>query len=105
VVTAIPLLLFAAGARRLKLATVGLIQYIGPTIQLALGVLLFGEPFDSAKLFGFSLIWLACCCIRRPACCRCGHKSAWLPEQFPSSARFYRAFLRLAAWGWLSLAG
>jgi chloramphenicol-sensitive protein RarD len=59
VVTAIPLLLFAAGARRLKLATVGLIQYIGPTIQLALGVLLFGEPFDRAKLAGFSLIWLA----------------------------------------------
>lgn len=59
VVTAIPLLLFAAGARRLKLATVGLIQYIGPTIQLALGVLLFGEPFDSAKLAGFCLIWLA----------------------------------------------
>ncbi|RMD00207.1 EamA family transporter RarD [Aquitalea palustris] len=59
VVTAVPLLLFAAGARRLKLATVGLIQYIGPTIQLALGVWLFGEPFDSAKLLGFCLIWLA----------------------------------------------
>ncbi|WP_239688688.1 hypothetical protein [Aquitalea magnusonii] len=37
----------------------GLIQYIGPTIQLALGVWLFGEPFDSAKLLGFCLIWLA----------------------------------------------
>ncbi|RQO77501.1 EamA family transporter RarD [Aquitalea sp. FJL05] len=59
VVTAIPLLLFAAGARRLKLATVGLIQYIGPTIQLALGVWVFGEAFDSAKLVGFCLIWLA----------------------------------------------
>ena len=59
VVTAVPLLLFAAGARRLKLATVGLIQYIGPTIQLALGVLLFGEAFDNGKLLGFCLIWLA----------------------------------------------
>ncbi|WP_293760702.1 EamA family transporter RarD [uncultured Aquitalea sp.] len=59
VVTAIPLLLFASGARRLKLATVGLIQYVGPSIQLGLGVLLFGEPFDSARLAGFALIWTA----------------------------------------------
>ncbi|POZ63549.1 EamA family transporter RarD [Chromobacterium alticapitis] len=59
VVTAVPLLMFAAGARRLKLATVGVIQYIGPTIQLALGVLLFGEPFGADRALGFSLIWAA----------------------------------------------
>ena len=59
VVTAIPLLLFASGARRLKLATLGLIQYLGPTIQLGLGVWLFGEPFDQARAMGFALIWLA----------------------------------------------
>ncbi|NHR05243.1 EamA family transporter RarD [Chromobacterium haemolyticum] len=59
VVTAVPLLLFAAGARRLKLATVGVIQYIGPSIQLALGVLLFGEAFDSGRAIGFGLIWAA----------------------------------------------
>ena len=59
VVTAVPLLLFAAGARRLKLATVGVIQYIGPSIQLALGVLLFGEAFDSGRALGFGLIWAA----------------------------------------------
>ncbi|XLM20943.1 EamA family transporter RarD, partial [Chromobacterium piscinae] len=57
VVTAVPLLMFAAGARRLKLATVGLIQYIGPSIQLALGVLLYGEPFGLDRALGFALIW------------------------------------------------
>ncbi|MBC7955140.1 MAG: EamA family transporter RarD [Cytophagales bacterium] len=58
-ITAIPLLLFAAGARRISLTTLGLLQYIGPTIQLALGLWLFHEPFSVARLFGFALIWLA----------------------------------------------
>jgi len=58
-ITAIPLLLFAAGARRISLTTLGLLQYIGPTIQLALGLWLFHEPFSAARLFGFALIWLA----------------------------------------------
>lgn len=58
-ITAIPLLLFAAGARRISLTTLGLLQYIGPTIQLALGLWLFHEPFSAARLAGFVLIWLA----------------------------------------------
>jgi len=57
--TALPLLLFAAGARRISLTTLGLLQYIGPTIQLALGVWLYREPFAGSRLFGFALIWLA----------------------------------------------
>jgi chloramphenicol-sensitive protein RarD len=57
--TAIPLLLFAAGARRIPMTTLGLLQYIGPSIQLALGVWLFGEPFGGATLLGFALIWSA----------------------------------------------
>jgi chloramphenicol-sensitive protein RarD len=57
--TAVPLLLFAAGARRVSLTTLGLLQYIGPTIQLILGVWLFNEPFGGARLAGFALIWLA----------------------------------------------
>jgi chloramphenicol-sensitive protein RarD len=57
--TALPLLLFAAGARRLSLATVGLVQYVSPTIQLALGVWVFHEPFDRARLLGFGFIWAA----------------------------------------------
>ena len=55
--TAVPLMLFAAAARRLKLATVGLFQYLSPSLQLAIGVVIFGEPFDGQRLAGFVLIW------------------------------------------------
>jgi len=58
-ITAIPLLLFAFGARRISMTTLGLMQYIGPTIQFGLGVWLFGEPFTGARLAGFGFIWLA----------------------------------------------
>jgi chloramphenicol-sensitive protein RarD len=58
-VTAIPLLLFAAGARRIRLATLGLLQYLAPSIQFMLGVWLFHEAFSPGRLLGFSLIWLA----------------------------------------------
>jgi chloramphenicol-sensitive protein RarD len=58
-VTAVPLLLFAAGARRIPLATLGLLQYIGPTLQFVLGVWLFREPLEISRLIGFMLIWLA----------------------------------------------
>lgn len=57
--TAIPLLLFAAGARRIPMATLGLLQYISPTLQFALGVWVFHEAFDPARLAGFVLIWAA----------------------------------------------
>jgi chloramphenicol-sensitive protein RarD len=57
--TALPLLLFAAGARRLPLTTIGLVQYLSPTLQLALGVWVFHEPFDRARLVGFAFIWAA----------------------------------------------
>lgn len=58
-ITAIPLLLFAAGARRLSLTTLGLLQYIGPTIQLGVAVGLLGEPFSTERLTGFACIWAA----------------------------------------------
>jgi chloramphenicol-sensitive protein RarD len=58
-VTAIPLLLFAAGARRIRMSTLGLLQYIGPTIQFVLGVWLFNEPFSGLRIVGFLLIWAA----------------------------------------------
>jgi len=57
--TAIPLLLFAAGARRLTLATMGTLQYLSPTIQFLLGVTWFGEPLEPTRLVGFALIWTA----------------------------------------------
>ena len=57
--TAIPLLLFAAGARRITLTTLGVLQYIGPTLQFMLGVWLYGESLTPARLIGFVLIWAA----------------------------------------------
>ena len=58
-VTAIPLLLFSAGARRVPLSTMGILQYLTPTILLFLGTLLYGEPFAGPRLAGFALIWTA----------------------------------------------
>jgi chloramphenicol-sensitive protein RarD len=57
--TAIPLLLFAAGARRIPMATLGLLQYISPSIQFMLGVWLYHEPLQASRLLGFALIWTA----------------------------------------------
>ena len=59
IVTAVPLFLFAYGARRLPYSTVGVLQYIGPSLQLACGVLFFGESFGSARAAGFGLLWAA----------------------------------------------
>ena len=58
-ITAIPLLLFAAAARRLSMATLGIVQYLGPSIQFLLGVWVFNEPFSAGRLIGFGGIWLA----------------------------------------------
>lgn len=57
-ITAIPLLMFAAAARRIPLATLGLMQYISPTIQLLIGVWLYHEQFSHERLLGFLGIWL-----------------------------------------------
>lgn len=56
-VTALPLLLFASAARRMKYATIGLIQYIGPTIQFMLAIFLYREPLTTTHLITFPLIW------------------------------------------------
>jgi chloramphenicol-sensitive protein RarD len=58
-ITAVPLLLFAAAARRLSMATLGIVQYLGPSIQFLLGVWVFNEPFSAGRLIGFGGIWLA----------------------------------------------
>lgn len=58
-ITAIPLLLFAAGARRIPMTTLGLLQYIAPSVQLLLGIWVFHEAFDQHKLLGFIAIWAA----------------------------------------------
>lgn len=59
VITAVPLLLFGAGARRIPLATLGILQYTAPTIQFLIAVVLFGEALTSVRLVGFGFIWLA----------------------------------------------
>ncbi len=56
-ITAVPLLLFAAGARRIPLSLMGLLQYISPSIQLLLGVWLYHEPFSAVRQVGFAAIW------------------------------------------------
>jgi chloramphenicol-sensitive protein RarD len=59
VITAIPLLLFAHAARRIRLSTLGVTQYLAPTLQWAIGVWVYHEPVQRERLFGFALIWVA----------------------------------------------
>jgi len=59
VVTAVPLLLYANGAKRLRLSTIGILQYIAPTMILLNAVFIFGEPFGRARAIALPLIWLA----------------------------------------------
>ena len=58
-VTAVPLLLFAAGAQRVSMTALGVLQYISPTVGLIAGVLLLHEPFGPARAAGFACIWVA----------------------------------------------
>src|SRR6202451_56703 len=58
-ITATPLLLFAAGARRIRMSTLGLLQYLAPSLQLLLGVWLYKEPFGGRLLAGYAVIWSA----------------------------------------------
>jgi chloramphenicol-sensitive protein RarD len=58
-VTALPLLLFAAGARRIPLSTLGLLQYLAPTTQFIIGWTLFGERVSPAQLAAYGVVWLA----------------------------------------------
>jgi chloramphenicol-sensitive protein RarD len=57
--TAIPLLLFAAGARLVRLSTIGFLQYLAPSIALLIAVFLYHEPFTTAHAVTFACIWAA----------------------------------------------
>jgi len=59
IVTAVPLLLYAAAMRRLPLTTMGILLYINPTLQFLSAVLLFKEPFSASSAIGFGMIWVA----------------------------------------------
>lgn len=58
-VTAVPLMIYANGAKLLRLSTIGIMQYIAPTMIFLTAVFWFGEPFDQARLVAFVLIWIA----------------------------------------------
>jgi chloramphenicol-sensitive protein RarD len=58
-VTTLPLLMFAAGVRRIPLSLVGMLQYINPSLQITIGVMLYQEPFTRIQLVGFGLVWSA----------------------------------------------
>ena len=59
VITAVPLLLFAFAARRIRLSTLGLLQYIAPSVQLVLGIWVYHEPFSRERVVSFGFIWAA----------------------------------------------
>jgi len=59
VITTVPLLLFGYAAHKIPLSTLGLMQYLAPSINLLLGVFVYGEEFPQARMIGFMLIWLA----------------------------------------------
>jgi len=58
-VTTVPLLFFGVAARRLRLSTLGIVQYVSPTLQFLLAVVAFGEPFSTAQIVSFGCIWTA----------------------------------------------
>jgi len=58
-VTAIPLLLFGTAAKKIDLSMLGLLQYIAPTLQFLIGVLVYREPFTIQSFIGFCIIWAA----------------------------------------------
>lgn len=59
IITAIPLILFASGAPKVPLTTIGILQYIAPTIQFLIGIFIYDEPFTRGQLIGFGIVWVA----------------------------------------------
>ena len=77
--TAIPLIAYADAVRRIPFSMVGLMQYIAPTLQLLCGVLVFGEPFGSERMIGFTLIWIALAIFATDGLLRSRRRSIVLP--------------------------
>lgn len=59
IATALPMFLFASAARKIPLSTIGILQYIAPTLQFLLGVIVYGEIFSQSRFIGFLFIWIA----------------------------------------------
>jgi len=58
-VTTVPLLMFASAAKQIPLTMLGILQYLAPTIQFLIGIFVYKEAFDSSRLIGFGIVWLA----------------------------------------------
>ena len=58
-VTVVPLWMFSTAAQRIPLTMIGILQYVNPTMQFLLGVLIYKEPFDHRRLIGFGVVWVA----------------------------------------------
>jgi chloramphenicol-sensitive protein RarD len=72
-ITAIQLLhVRAAGARRIRLSTLGLLQFIVPTLHLLIGIWMFHEPFGGPRMWGFAIIWAALALYSAEGCCATG---------------------------------
>jgi chloramphenicol-sensitive protein RarD len=56
-ITSLPLLLFGYAAQKIQLSTLGVIQYLAPTLQLCIGIFVYAEPFPQEQLIGFALVW------------------------------------------------
>jgi chloramphenicol-sensitive protein RarD len=59
VITVVPLVLFGAAAQRIPLSTVGILQYLAPTLQLIVGITVYDEPMSGAEILGFVMVWIA----------------------------------------------
>ena len=58
-VTTIPLLMFASATQRISLSLVGILQYISPTLQFLVGVMIYKEPFSHIQFIGYGIVWVA----------------------------------------------
>lgn len=90
-VTVLPLALFAVAARRVPLSTIGLLQYVGPTLQFFVGAVLLGEPFEGARVIGFVCVWagllLYLFSLRRPAATEADEELGPLAEPAAAAPR------------------
>jgi chloramphenicol-sensitive protein RarD len=57
IVTSLPLLLFGYAAQKIPLSTLGIVQYLGPSLQLCIGIFVYNEPFPKEQMIGFMLVW------------------------------------------------
>jgi chloramphenicol-sensitive protein RarD len=88
VTTAVPLILFGVAAIRIPLATLGLLQYLAPTLHFLIGVGVYGEPMPAGRLAGFALVWLALCVLTADALrtARANARAAALVNAEPGTA-------------------